>query len=107
MTYLTYLFDNIYVISNTIKIPIPISPTKVYNLSIFSVFIGVVILSLIVYFILRLLNFEVNYGFKLFGRYQDDAINYDTQKSSIPNRQRSGAPRVRKGDVRYKWVKKF
>lgn len=103
MSYLYYLFDSIYIIANTVKIPIPVSPTKVYSLSIFSIFMGIIVLSLIVYFILRLLNFEVNYGFKLFGRYQDDAINYDTQKSSIPSRQRSGAPRVRKGDVRYKW----
>lgn len=102
MSYLSYLFNNIYVISNTVKIPIPVSPTKVYSLSIFSIFMGILVLSLIFYFIFKLLNFELNYGFKLFGRYQDDAINYDTQKSNVPNRQRSGAPRVRKGDVRYK-----
>lgn len=102
MTYLGYLFNNIYVISNTVKIPIPVSPTKVYSLSIFSIFMGILVLSLIVYFIFRLLNFELNYSFHFLGRKQDDAINYNTQKSSIPNRQRSGAPRVRKGDVRYK-----
>lgn len=107
MSYLGYLFNNIYVISNTIKIPIPISPEKVYFLSIYSILMGILVLSLIVYFIFRLLNFELNYSFHVLGRKQDDAINYDTQKSSIPNIQRSGAPRVRKGDVRYKWVKKF
>lgn len=102
MTYLSYLFDNIYVISNTIKIPIPISPTKVYSLSIFSILMGVLVLSLIVYFVFKLLDFEGSYLLGMLRKRQDDAINYDTQKSSVPNRQRRGAPRIRKGDERYK-----
>lgn len=102
MSYLSYIFNSFYYIATTIVIPIPISSNKIFYLTVFQIFIGLVVLGLIIYFILRLLNFEIGFVFNLLSRRQNDSINYDTQKSNAPNRQRSGAPRARKGDVRYK-----
>ena len=86
MGYLAYIFSMFLDIANKIKIPIPISQNFVMNLSISSILFGLIILGLIIYFIARLLQFEINWSFKRLGYAQTNNFKTTTKsdgKSSI------------------------
>ncbi len=72
MGYLAYIFDMFFNIATSIKIPIPISEKLTIHLSIFSILIGIIVLGIIIWFITRLLNFEINWSFSQLGQAQNN-----------------------------------
>lgn len=60
MVYFTYIINLITGIMTDIVIPIPFSEDKIYYLSIFSIIMGILVLSIIVYFITKLLGIETS-----------------------------------------------
>lgn len=76
MVYITYIFNLIANIMSTIIIPIPFSEDKVFYLSIFSIFMGLLVISIIVYFITKLLGIETN----MFWGYVSDGLSWDNNK---------------------------
>lgn len=114
MGYIAYIFDLFFKIATTIKIPIPISEKQVFHLSIYSILIGLIVLGLIIWFISKLLNYEINWSFKQLGHAQNNDFRNEKESNQAPNnisnRTRKGdqinkisnSSRIRKGDVRRK-----
>lgn len=89
MGYLSYIFNLFFYTANKIKIPIPISHNLVIHISIFNIFIGLMFLCMILWFIRKLLNFEINWSFSHFGRFQDNNFKFSSDlpknKSNFKN----------------------
>lgn len=101
MSYLLYLFTLIFKFSNDIKIPIPVFPGLVVNFSIFSLFVGFLVLSIILWFIFRLLDFEILYFFNSFGRLQNNDFHGYVKNKTNYNIENS----INRGKIRYKYNK--
>lgn len=96
MSYLSYLLSLIYEYSNAIVLPIPVSPGKYIEFSIFNLFIGFLILSVIIWFICRLLDFEISFMWHNIGKLQDNNFHgYD--------RVNYGVNAINRGKTRYKF----
>lgn len=101
MSYFSYLLSTIFKFSNDIKIPIPYAPGKLFNFSIFDLFVGFLILSVIIWFICRLIDFEISYFFHSLVRLQDNNFHgYDKER---PNYNSVNA--INRGKTRYKYNK--
>lgn len=102
MGYVAYIFNMFFYTALTIKIPIPISKDLVINISIFSLLIGSVVLGLIVWFILKLLNYEINWSFSHFGRFQDNNFKFSSDsrknKTSVKNTDSEYAKTMKKSE---------
>lgn len=96
MSYFLYLFTLIFKFSNDIKIPIPYAPNKVFYFSIFGLFVGFLILSVIIWFIFRLIDFEFSYMWR-----QDN--NFHSYEKSKTNSNIENS--INRGKIRYKYNK--
>lgn len=60
VNYVLYAFDSIYYVMNSVYIPIPISSTHVYNFSVFSLFIALVVIGIAWFFFAKIFGIETN-----------------------------------------------
>lgn len=67
MNYITFVFDKIFFTINNITIPIPVSQNIVFNISIFTIFMSVSIISILLSIILKFIGYETDLIFKSSG----------------------------------------
>jgi hypothetical protein len=61
------MFDKIFYTLNTINIPIPVTQNITFNISIFTIFMSVSIISILLFIIFKFIGYETDLIFKSAG----------------------------------------
>ena len=85
MDFISYYFNLVFYTLNTINIPFPVSPTKIFYLNGFTMVFSVVIFAIVGFFIGKLLDLDVRSVIGFLHEKEHDGIDYVSSKVKNPN----------------------